>query len=64
MIKGDSADDLRMMRESILRWLKRQKEWPDILLLDGGETHLSTINNALIENDMDGKFVVAALAKR
>ena len=63
-IKGDSADDLRMERESILRWLKRQKEWPDILLLDGGETHLSTINNALIENDMDGKFIVAALAKR
>ena len=63
-IKGDSADDLRMMRESVIRWLKRQKEWPDILLLDGGETHLSTINNALIESDMDGNFVVAALAKR
>jgi excinuclease ABC subunit C len=53
-----------MMRESVIRWLKRQKEWPDILLLDGGETHLSTINNALIESDMDGNFVVAALAKR
>ena len=53
-----------MMRESVLRWIKRQNEWPDILLLDGGETHLSTINNALREGDMDDKFIVAALAKR
>ena len=63
-IKEDSADDLRMMRESVLRWLKKQDVWPDILLLDGGETHLSTINNALRENDAYGNFIVAALAKR
>ena len=63
-IKGDSADDLSMMRESVLRWVKRQNEWPDILLLDGGETHLSTINTALREGNMDDKFIVAALAKR
>ena len=63
-IKGDSADDLSMMRESVLRWIRRQNEWPDILLLDGGETHLSTINTALRESNMDDKFIVAALAKR
>ena len=53
-----------MMRESVLRWVKRQNEWPDILLLDGGKTHLSTINTALRESNMDDKFIVAALAKR
>ena len=63
-IKGDSADDLSMMRESVLRWIKRQNEWPDILLLDGGETHLLTINTALRESNMEDKFIVAALAKR
>ncbi|MCH1591770.1 MAG: excinuclease ABC subunit UvrC [Candidatus Thalassarchaeaceae archaeon] len=63
-IRGDSADDLRMMKESVLRWVKRQEEWPDFLLLDGGVTHLSTINRALKENNAEGKFVVGALAKR
>ncbi|MEC7100513.1 MAG: excinuclease ABC subunit UvrC [Candidatus Thermoplasmatota archaeon] len=63
-IRGDWADDLRMMEESVIRWAKKQKEWPDLLLLDGGETHLSTIGRSLVENDLSGKFVLAALAKR
>lgn len=63
-IKGDSADDLRMMEETVLRWARKQDEWPDILLLDGGETHLSTIRRALVDNNLDEKFVLAALAKR
>ena len=63
-IRGDWEDDLRMMEESVIRWAKKQKEWPDLLLLDGGETHLSTISRSLIENNLSGKFVLAALAKR
>ena len=63
-IKGDSADDLRMMEETVLRWARKQDEWPDILLLDGGEAHLSTIRRALIDNNLNEKFVLAALAKR
>ncbi|MBT86657.1 MAG: hypothetical protein CMA62_03965 [Euryarchaeota archaeon] len=63
-IKGDSADDLRMMEEAVLRWARKQDEWPDILLLDGGETHLSTIRRALVDNNLNEKFVLAALAKR
>ena len=46
-VKTDALDDLRMMSEVIERWLKRQEEWPDLLLLDGGKTHLKTIMNML-----------------
>ena len=42
IVKGDALDDLRMMKEVVVRWAKRQEEWPDLLLIDGGETHLST----------------------
>ena len=57
-------DDLRMMREVVERWLKRQEEWPDLLLLDGGETHLSTIRAMLDEHGVRDRFQLAALAKR
>ena len=63
-IKGEAIDDLRMMREVVQRWLKRQEEWPDLVLLDGGETHLSTISKLLEEQGVTGKFELAALAKR
>ena len=57
-------DDLRMMREVVERWLKRQEEWPDLLLLDGGETHLNTIRSMLDEHGVIDRFELAALAKR
>ena len=63
-IKGEAIDDLRMMTEVVQRWLKRQEEWPDLVLLDGGETHLSTISKLLEEQGVTGKFELAALAKR
>ena len=63
-IKGEAIDDLRMMREVVQRWLKRQEEWPDLVLLDGGETHLSTISKLLEEQGVTGEFELAALAKR
>ena len=49
-VKTDAKDDLRMMSEVILRWMKRQDEWPDLLLLDGGKTHLTTIVKVLENN--------------
>ena len=64
VVKGDALDDLRMMKEVVLRWAKRQDEWPDLLLIDGGETHLSTILQALEEHGWADRFPVAALAKR
>jgi len=63
-VKSDSADDLKMMTEVIERWLKRQGDWPDLLLLDGGQTHLSAITEMLEKNGLRGRFPVAALAKR
>ena len=64
VVKGDAMDDLRMMKEVVVRWAKRQEEWPDLLLIDGGETHLSTIEKALEEHGWAGRFPLAALAKR
>ena len=63
-VKSDAQDDLRMMAEVVSRWAKRQDEWPDLLLLDGGETHLSAIERALEGMGLLGEFPVAALAKR
>jgi len=63
-VRSDAPDDLRMMSEVVSRWAKRQDEWPDLLLLDGGETHLSTIERTLEGIGELGKFPIAALAKR
>ena len=53
-----------MMSEVVERWLKHQEEWPDMLLLDGGETHLSTIGEMLESRIPRGSFLLASLAKR
>ena len=63
-VKTKVLDDIRMMAEVVERWLKRQDEWPDLLLLDGGKTHLDTINNLLGRHNLEGVFPVAALAKK
>jgi len=63
-VRSDAQDDLRMMSEIVERWAKRQDEWPNLLLLDGGETHLSTIERTLEEMGLLGEFSIAALAKR
>lgn len=64
VVKGEAMDDLRMMKEVVVRWAKRQEEWPDLLLIDGGETHLSTIRQALEEHGWQDRFPLAALAKK
>ena len=53
-----------MMKEVIHRWMKRQESWPDLILLDGGITHLNMMRNLLEENDLEGDITYAALAKR
>jgi len=63
-VKSNSADDLRMMTEVVERWLKKQDAWPDLLLLDGGKTHLSAITTMLERNGLRDRFPVASLAKR
>ena len=63
-VKTDVLDDLRMMSEVDERWSKRQDEWPNLLLLDGGKTHLDSIHRVLEKNGIDGMFPVAALAKK
>ena len=63
-VKSDAPDDLRMMAEVVERWLKHQDGWPDLLLLDGGQTHLSAIEGMLDGHGLAGRFPVAALAKR
>ncbi len=63
-VRSDAPDDLRMMSEVVGRWAKRQDEWPDLVLLDGGQTHLSTIQRSLGGLGLAGLFPIAALAKR
>jgi len=63
-MKGDAIDDLRMMNEVVERWLKRQEEWPDLLLIDGGETHLAIISKLLKSHGIRDRMVLASLAKR
>jgi len=63
-VKDASMDDVRMMRHVIERWLKRQKEWPDLLLLDGGLAHLNDIYNLLSTEGLSEIVTLAALSKR
>jgi len=63
-IKGDAMDDLRMMREVVERWIKRVEDWPDLLLIDGGETHLSIIANLLETHGVRDRMELASLSKR
>jgi len=63
-VNSDALDDIRMMTEVVSRWAKRQEEWPDLLLLDGGMTHLSAIERTLEDMGVLGECAIAALAKR
>ncbi|MEC8789197.1 MAG: excinuclease ABC subunit UvrC [Candidatus Thermoplasmatota archaeon] len=63
-VKGDALDDLRMMREVVERWIKRVDDWPDLLLIDGGETHLAIIAKLLEKHGVRDRMQLASLAKR
>lgn len=63
-VKGDALDDLRMMREVVERWIKRVEDWPDLLLIDGGQTHLAMIAKLLDKHGVRDRMELASLAKR
>jgi len=63
-VKGTQLDDIRMMLEIIGRWLKNQKSWPELILIDGGETHLKFVFELLKENKLEKEILIAALAKK
>ena len=63
-IKGDGLDDLRMMEEVVERWIKRVEDWPDLLLIDGGQTHLDIIKRLLDKHGIQDRMELASLAKR
>lgn len=59
-IKRDEADDYASMREVITRRISHigdgtqsLGECPDLILLDGGATHVNTVKPILIENNID-----------
>ena len=64
IVKSDAVDDVHMMQEVVQRWAKRQEEWPDLLLIDGGETHLQFVQHMLSEIGVHDRFMLAALAKK
>ena len=63
-VKGDALDDLRMMEEVVERWIKRVEDWPDLLLIDGGQTHLDIIKRLLDKHGIQDRMELASLAKR
>jgi len=63
-VKGKQLDDIRMMLEVLERWLKNQKTWPNLLLIDGGETHLKFVYELLKEHELEETILIAALAKK
>ena len=63
-VKDSSMDDVRMMSHVVERWLNRQEEWPDLLLIDGGLVHLNEIHNLLLEHELVDQVPLASLAKR
>ena len=63
-VKDSSMDDVRMMRHVVERWVKRQEEWPDLLLIDGGLVHLNEIHSLLVELNLVKQIPLASLAKR
>ena len=63
-VKDTAMDDVRMMRHVVERWLKRQEDWPDLLLIDGGMVHLNEIQNLLLEHGLVDRVPLATLAKR
>tara|TARA_B100001113_G_C21119346_1_gene626709 strand:- start:3352 stop:4068 length:717 start_codon:yes stop_codon:yes gene_type:complete len=64
IVKDQSMDDVRMMRHVVERWARKQKMWPDLLLIDGGIIHLKEISSLLSKMDLSELVPIAALAKR
>ena len=63
-VKDSAMDDVRMMGHVVERWLKRQEEWPDLLLIAGGLVHLNEIQSILLKHGLVDRVPLATLAKR
>jgi excinuclease ABC subunit C len=63
-----TPDDYTMMREALTRRYTRLKEqgpeadWPDVVMVDGGQGHLNVLREVFTELDIDGP-VLTAIAK-
>lgn len=68
-IKGEhSPDDYRMMREVLMRRYGKLKDmgedavWPDVVMVDGGKGHLTTLCDVFYELEIEG-ITLCAIAK-
>ena len=52
------------MAEVVERWIKKVDDWPDLLLIDGGLTHLAIIAKVLEKHGVQDRMQLASLAKR
>lgn len=64
----DTPDDYAMMRETLLRrYGKLAKEenaiWPDVVMVDGGKGHLTTLVKAFEDLELTGQTTLCAIAK-
>ncbi len=60
---GDRPDDYRMMREVVERRLSGERQWPDLLVLDGGRGQLGVVSSLLAETGATAELPVCAIAK-
>ncbi len=70
--KVTGGDDYAMLRQVLTRRLKRiitskidesDDSWPDLLLIDGGQGHLTIANEVIVEFGLESKINYACIAK-
>lgn len=69
---AEAGDDFAMMREVIMRRFRRvgvdgfgpgAEDWPDLLLIDGGQGQLSAVHETLVEIGIAQQVCVVAISK-
>ncbi len=58
-----TSDDYGTLAAWVVRRLESGPPWPDVLLIDGGKGQLSAVQRALQEQNQEGLFALAAIAK-
>ena len=64
--KAAAADDVGMMREVMTRRFKRllvEGEWPDLLLIDGGQGQFNAVKDVLEEFGVPDEVTLVSIAK-